>query len=239
MRVKDYSIAFVYFVCYYHTMNKFVKLMTTFVIASFALTGCSTAYSSSSNMPEPTKDVASSQATLEALQWADEIVLKKKAISFNDVYEVQADGVVVGEITGEYFYLLGDTFSFHNSEKNLVAYEGEKFKTFNHGAAIFDYNAEPVGALDEQLSFLVTSWDILDAQDEKIGSAKQNFSLNLKFDVLNAAGEAEYKIEKAFFSLSAQLTITRLSKEPQVPVMNAVWLAAIANEIAEAEEDKE
>lgn len=220
-------------------LNRVVLALTAAAVTIGSFAGCSMAYGdSSTTTPLVTQDAADSEAVLEKLRWADEITLKKKAMSFNDQYEVSADGEKVGEIQGQYIYTLGDTFSLFSTAGNLVASEGEAYRVVKHEAKLYNYNNEPAGRIQEEISFLLTRWTIYDANDEKLGQAEQNFSWTLNFDVKNAEGEPEYTISKAAFSIGAEMTIKRVANEPTVPVMNAVWLAAVANEIAEAEEAK-
>jgi len=221
-------------------LNRITLAVTAAALALAALTGCSMAYGdSASNTPLVTQDVADSDKALDTLRWADEIVLKKKVMSFNDQYEVVADGVPVGEIRGQYIYALGDTYSLFTEAGNLVASEGEGYRVTTHKASLFDYNNQPAGEIRENFSFLLTNWSLYDGEAKEIGKAEQNFGLTLDFAVKNAKGETEYKIKKSMFSFGSEMKITRVTNEPTVPVMNAVWLAAIANEIDEAQQAKD
>lgn len=218
--------------------NRF-KALVGVVLAVSLLTGCSMAYGDRSTVePLVTQDVNDSEAVLETLRWAETIELKKRVVSFNDVYDVIADGEKVGEIRGQYIYALGDTHSFFTENDNLVGSEGEKFRFVTHGAALYDYNNQPIGELSQNFTMFLKNWTILDAEGEEIGEAQGEFSLTLKLNVNNAKGETEYKIERALFSIGAHLTITRVANEPTISVMNAIWLASVNNEIYEAEQAK-
>jgi uncharacterized protein YxjI len=220
-------------------LNRVVLALTAAAVTITSFAGCSMAYGdSSTTTPVVTQDAADSDAVLDTLRWADTIVLKKKAMSLNDQYEVTADGKKVGEIQGQYIYSLGDTYSLFSTAGNLVASEGEAYRVVKHEAKLYDYNNKPAGSIKEDMALLLTRWSIYDSADAKIGQAEQNFSWTLKFDVKNAKGEAEYTISKAAFTIGAEMTIKRVTNEPTVPVMNAVWLAAIANEIDEAQQAK-
>lgn len=221
-------------------LNRIVLAATSAVLALAVLSGCSMAYGeSSSNEPLVTQDVADSEAVLDTLRWADEIVIKKAVMSFNDQYEVIADGVKVGEIQGQYIYLLGDTYSFFSEAGNLVASEGEAYRVINHEAKLYDFNNEDSGSIKENFSLFLMNWSIYDVEGTELGKAEQNFSFTLDFAVKNASGTPEYQIKKSFLSWGAELKITRLTNEPTIPVMNAIWLAAIANEIDEARQAEE
>lgn len=216
--------------------NKHSLSLAAATISLMIFTGCSMAYGdASSQVPLVTQDVADSESALATLRWADEIVLQKAAVSLNDWYAVTADDVPVGEIRGQYIYTLGDTFSLFSEAGNLIESEGEGYRVVNHTAKLYDYNNEPLGEIKENLHLFLTNWTIYDAAGVELGNAQQNVSLVLNFTVKNAAGVDEYQITKTILSMGARITITPLTSEATIPVMNAIWLAAIANELAEAE----
>lgn len=193
----------------------------------------------SSTEPLVTADVQDSERVLETLRFAEKIELKKAAVSVNDVYSVTADGVKLGEIRGQYIYILGDTYSFFSEKGNLVASEGEGYRVVTAEAKLFDFNNEPTGKIKENISWPLTNWSIYNVEDKLIGNAQQNLSLSLDFTVNDETGNPQYKINKNMFSLfGAELSITRIANEATVPAMDAVWLAAITNEIAEAQDAK-
>lgn len=194
----------------------------------------------STTEPLVTGDVEDSEQVLETLRFAEKIELKKAALSVNDVYSVTADGVKLGEIRGQYIYLLGDTYSFFSEKGNLVASEGEDYRILTHEAKLFDYNNEPSGSIKENISWPLTNWSIYGADEELLGDAQQNLNFSLDFTVNDAQGNPQYQINKNMFSMfGAELSVKRLSKEPTVSAMDAVWLAAVANEIAEAQDEKD
>lgn len=213
---------------------------TVALAAALLMSGCSMAYGeNSSTEPLVTADIQDSEQVLETLRFAEKIELKKAAVSMNDVYSVTADGVKLGEIRGQYIYVLGDTYSFFSEKGNLVASEGEAYRVMTAEAKLFDFNNKPSGTIKENISWPLTNWSIFDAEDELIGKAQQNLNWSLDFTVNDPDGDPQYQINKNAFSMfGAELSITRISNEPTVPAMNAVWLAAITNEIAEAQDEK-
>lgn len=220
--------------------NRLISTLAAVAVSLSALTGCSMAYGESSNAePLVTQNVEDSENVLETLRWADEIRLKKAPISFNDQYDVFADDEKVGEIRGQYIYLLGDTFSLFSNADNLVASEAEGYRVVNHKASLYDYNNDPAGEIKEDLSLFLAKWTLYDVDSKSIGKAQQNFNIVLDFTVKNAKGVDEYRIQKTFISIGSELTITRLTSEPNIHAMNAVWLAAIANEIDEARQSED
>lgn len=222
------------------TMKRTLSLTAIFLSTVIALSGCSMAYGDKSTVePTVTQDEADSQATLDTLRFAEVIELKKTAISLNDVYSVKADGEELGEIRGQYIYALGDTYSYFSERGNLVASEGEGFRLVSHEAELYDYLNQPSGSIKENISWPLTNWSIYDSEGERIGNAQQNLNFSLDFTVNDELGNPQYQINKNLFSMfGAELKITRIANEPTVHAMNAIWLAAITNEIAEAEEAK-
>lgn len=206
------------------------------IVSVILLSGCSMAYKNSNVEPIVSSDVADSKAALNSLQWAKEITIQKHVISLNDRYDVEADGVKIGTIQGQYIYGLGDTQSLFTEKGNLVSSEGEGFHFVTHGAALFDYENKPAGELGENFTVLLKNWNFLDAEGVKVGSAQQNINLTLAFTITNKAGEKEYTITKDLLSIGARLKIKRLSNEPTVSAMDVVWLSTISNEIQEAEQ---
>jgi hypothetical protein len=209
-------------------------------MAATVMSGCSMAYGDNSTTePLVTANVEDSQQVLKTLRFAERIDLKKAALSLNDIYSVSADGVEVGEIRGQYIYLLGDTFSLFSEEGNLVASEGEDYRIITAEAKLFDYNNEPAGSIKENISWPLTNWSIYDTEENLVGNAQQNLSLSLDFTVKDFEGNPQYQINKNMFSMfGAELSIKRLSNEATVSAMDVVWLAAIANEITEAQDEK-
>lgn len=204
-----------------------------------ALSACSMSYESSSVEPPPPVDTQDSENTLDMLQQANEIVLQKAAVSFNDSYLVTADEVELGKIQGQYVYLLGDTFSFFTKNGNLVASEGEDYKFITHGATFFNYNNERTGGIKERFSMFLRNWDIVDVEGNVLGEANQRLGFTMSYDVKNATGDVEYTITKSIFSIGSKIAITRVSNEPRIDPMTAIWIAAVGNELDEADEEND
>lgn len=222
--------------CNLYYMNKITRVVTALAVSLTMLTGCSIAYESGKK-PLVSADEADSQAVLMELEEAQEIRLNKKVLSLNDVFEVSADGEQIGEIRGEYIYVLGDTFSLFSEEGNLVGSEGEGFRLTTSNAKLFDWENNPTGEWKENISWPMKKWTLYDTEGEKIAQAKQNLSLALKFTIEDMNNEPQFQVEKSLLSVGSRITITKLAENPTMEAIDALWLAAITNEIDEKEKE--
>lgn len=224
---------------YYERMKlKPVAIIAAALLFS-TLTGCSVAYDNSPATPVVSADTQDSDAVLKKLRWGHEIELKKAVFSVNKSYTVSVDGEEVGELKGQYFPVFGDTFALYSTAGNLVASEGEKLKLPFHGAAFYDYNNVKTGEVHEDLSLIMAHWTVVDAAGKTVGEAKQNFSITMKFTVNDPAGKLQYTVKKDYVSLTgSKLHVIRETNEPTVAATDALFLAAIGNELDEAQDDE-
>lgn len=94
-----------------------------------------------------------------------------------------------------------------------------------------------MGTIERTFNPFLHQYEIKDVDGNLIGSASQNINLVLDIEVKDADGEAEYRITKAFISLTSSLTIDRMVDSPDVDALDAVWIALIANDISEGSGD--
>lgn len=202
-----------------------------------AIAGCSMA-NGGTKEPLVTQDVADSESVIEALEAADRITAKKALLSIGDRWTISADGEKIGEIRGEAIYLIGDTYSLFSTASNLVSSEAEGYRVVHHSAKLYDHSNEPRGEIKQKFAWLLSEYEILNAEGEVRGTAKQNLSFTMSFDVLGKSGAPEYSISKAAFAIGADLTIEAKSKDRSVDAIDALWIAVIASEVEEAEAEK-
>lgn len=210
-------------------MKKFFGFLLAAVVAGSVLTGCS-------STPTETMfsaDVADSQSVITKLEAADEIKLKKAAISFGDKWDVTVDGETVAKIEGRPFYLIGDTYAMYSPAGNFVGAESEKLRLLNHKSDIYDYNGTQTGAISQQFMSLLYTFNLTDVDGKQIGQMKQKFSVGLKGEINNVSGEKVWSFKKELLSFGASITLKR-DAQSDVPAMTAVWMTVIANEISEA-----
>lgn len=202
-----------------------------------ALTGCSMA-NGGTKEPLVTQDVADSESVVTALESADKITAKKAPFSIGDRWTISADGKEIGEIRGEAIYLIGDTYSLFSTAGNLVGSEAEGYRVIHHSAKLYDHSNELRGEIKQKFAWLLSEYEILGADGEVRGTAKQNLSFTMNFDVLGKSGAPEYSISKAAFAIGADLTIEAKSNDRSVDAIDALWIAVIASEVEEAEAAK-
>lgn len=215
-------------------MNKIFHIAASVAVSLAVLTGCSAAYESGVT-PTVSADETDSLEVLSALNEAQEITLEKKVLSLNDVYTVSADDVVVGEIRGQYIYLIGDTFSLFSNEGNLVGSEGEELRVVTNSAELFDWENNPTGEWQEHVSWPMKKWALIDSEGEKVAQANQKLSIALNFTIKDLDDEPQFEIKKSVISIGSRIAITKVAEEPAMEAIDALWLAAITNEIDEGE----
>lgn len=134
--------------------RRLATLATTLALAATAA-GCA-------NTPTatPTADTADSQAALDALNNANEITATKSLFSWGDEWVIEADGNKVGTVTGQAIYAIGDVYSLTTMNGNLVASETEELNAITHTAALYDWNNNPTGTLEERAFALMPTVDI-------------------------------------------------------------------------------
>lgn len=210
-------------------MKKFFTLLAAVLVATFALTGCS----NTSTEKMSTANATDSQSVITALEHAKVIKLKKDFISFGDKWTVTVDDVQVATIEGRPFYLIGDTYSMYSKAGNFVGAETEQLRLINHKSDLYDFNGKQTGAIEQQVISLLYKFKFKDVAGQQVGEMNQNFSLSLSGDIKTMSGEKAWSFKKDLISLGASIKVTR-EAESDIPAINAVWMAVIANEISES-----
>lgn len=177
--------------------------------------------------------------TIKTLDNAKSIHLKKKAFSIGDSWTVEADGEEVATIKGRTLPVLGDTYSMYATDGTFVAAEQEQLKILSGAKAdTYDYEAKKNGTINAQVLSIGYRFNISDKNGNKVGSFKQGLSLMLSGNIYNAQGDSEWKMDKGF-SLGASITLDNQGgKSNKVSALNAIWVATIVNEVAEADSAK-
>jgi len=212
--------------------TKGISALAGAVVLTGILAGCGGV--TATELPPVTKDESDSNAVLQALNTAEIISLKKAAISLGDDWTVSADGEKLAELKGQFIPVLGDTYNMFSNNGNLVATEAEQTFKVMRAATLYDAQNEIRGEIQQKFDPFLSNYTIKDVDGNILGTAEQKFSLTLNFEIKNADGTVEYKVKKAALSLGASLEIERMVEVPAVDAQDAVWMAAIANEAAEA-----
>jgi uncharacterized protein YxjI len=197
----------------------------------FSMTGCGSTVDTSKMV---TANADDSQMTITALEKAQVIKLKKAMFNLGgDYWTVTADDKEVAIIKGQAFKLIGDTYSMYSTAGNFVGAEGEQLRLLHHSAQMYDLNGNKSGVIKEQFNFPLTSFEFTDAAGKKIGKMDQDFALTTSGTAKDTNGADAWSFSKSFFSLGAELTMTRKSQS-KIPAMTAIWTAVIMNEISES-----
>jgi uncharacterized protein YxjI len=196
------------------------------------LTGCGATVA---ELPDATNNVKDSESIIQTLDEAEEINLKKAAISMGDSWDVKVNDENIANMKGQVIPVLGDTYTMYSTDGNVVGSEAQQVAQIMRGATLYDYNNVERGEIEQNLNLLFSKYTITDNQGNTVGTAEQKLSITLNFDIKNAEGEVEYTVSKAAFSWGASLDIERQVDNPDVSAQDAVWLTVIANEVAEAQ----
>ena len=193
-------------------MNTITRRLATLVAAlALAVTAAGCANTPTAT---PTADTADSQATLDAINNANEITATKSLLSWGDEWVIEADGNKVGTVTGQALYSIGDVYSLTTVSGNLVASETEELSAITHTATLYDWNNQSTGTLEERALALMPTVDIhhTDANgiDNITGTATTVFaSLTHQTTIADNTGAEAWNTERAMFTLRTTITITR------------------------------
>ena len=215
-------------------MNAITRHLTT-LVATLALAvtaaGCA-------NTPTatPTADTADSQATLDAINNANEITATKSLLSWGDEWVIEADGNKVGTVTGQAIYTIGDVYSLTTMNRNLVASETEELSAITHTATLYDWNNQPTGTLEERVLALTPTVDIhhpdAHGSDNITGTATTAFaSLTHQTAITDNTGAVAWDTERAMFALQTTITITRNTAGGTVSGIDALMVTLMMSEI--------
>ena len=215
-------------------MNTLTRRLAT-LVATLALAvtvaGCA-------NTPTatPTADTADSQATLDAINNANEITATKSLLSWGDEWVIEADGNKVGTVTGQAIYAIGDVYSLTTTSGNLVASETEELSAITHTATLYDWNNQPTGTLEERVLALTPTVDIIhttsNGSDNITGTATTAFaSLTHQTTIADNTGTVAWNTERHAFTLHTTITITRNNAGGTVTGIDALMVTLMMSEI--------
>lgn len=198
----------------------------------FSTTGCGSSSGSSVSMMTANADDA--QNTVTALNNAKEIKVKKAFITFGgDSWTVTADGKDVGQIKGQAFKIIGDTYSLYSTAGNFVGAESEQYRIVNHTAKTYNFNGQQDGAINQGFSWPLDTYDFIDAKGKKIGSMDQDFAISLSGKAKDTDGNPAWSFSKAAFAFTSEITVKRESSN-KIPALTALWTAVIMSEVSDA-----
>ena len=215
-------------------MNAITRRLATLVAAlALAVTAAGCANTPTAT---PTADTADSQATLDAINNANEITATKSLLSWGDEWVIEADGNKVGTVTGQALYSIGDVYSLTTTSGNLVASETEELNVITHTATLYDWGNQPTGTLEERILTLMPTVDIhhTDANGSYniTGTATTVFaSLTHQTTIADNAGAEAWNTERHAFTLRTTITITRNTAGGIVSGIDALMVTLMMSEI--------
>lgn len=181
---------------------------------------------------ETTKDVSDSQAVVETINNAKEIRATKSWFTWGDEWTIYANGNEVGKVKGKTWPVLGDTYSLYTTKGNLVGSESENPQIISHKAGIYDWNNQETGHLDAEILTFLAKVQVYHG-DTKVGVSQQKFGLTFNTDIKDNNDVTGWKMNRAFFSFTSDLTITKKA-DTEVTGMDALWVSLMMSEIHDA-----
>lgn len=194
------------------------------------------------NSPEvaTTADITDSQATMDAINSAQEIRAERHVFNWGAKWTVYADGQEVGTVQGKNIPVIGDVYSLRTNKGNLVGSESEDTLLLaSHKTGMYDWNNGEIGHLDRIFEFVFMKVGIYHGTEEagtsvKAGSASQELALTLSTTITDTAGNEEWRAERVLYSLVPKITIERASdSDTSVTGMDALWTSLTMSEITE------
>lgn len=215
-------------------MNAITRRLAT-LVAALAL-AATAAGCANTPTATPTADTADSQATLDAINNANEITATKSLLSWGDEWVIEADGQQVGTVTGQALYAIGDVYSLTTMNGNLVASESENFQPITHAATLYDWDNQETGRLEERSVALTPTVDIIHAtsngSNETMGTSTTDFaSLTHQTTITDNAGIVAWNTERHAFTLRTTITITRNTTGGTVTGIDALMVTLMMSEI--------
>ena len=219
-------------------MNMNPRKIGVIVLVVLALAfSCARIMSSNKPTGETTKDVADSQAAVETINNAKEIRATKAWFTWGDEWTIYADNKEVGTVKGKTFPVLGDTYSLYTTKGNLVGSESENPQIISHKASVYDWSNKEIGHLDAEILTFMAQVKVHHG-NTKVGVSQQKFGLTFNTDIKDNNDVTGWKMSRAFFSFTSDLTITKKANT-EVTGMDALWVSLMMSEIHDAKSNSD
>lgn len=173
---------------------------------------------------QQTDDVEASRQVIDRINSAHSLLVKQHRFTVVERWTVSVDGEPVGDITGLYGYLVGQTYSLRTDHSVLVSSIERKPQLINEVAHVYDYNNNDIGRIEQRQEPLFFRYLLIDRNGETVGEMDQKGELTMSAEISNAQGEVEWRMRTAMFSTTHEFTAERLVESPAVSAINAVWL---------------
>lgn len=186
----------------------------------------------------------------EILTESNFINIEKKIFSLKKHFYILVDDVLVGEITGRFMPILGDTLTLKDVHGNIIKSEkqvkrlGTTYgKLFNISlsrlAEINDKNGNITGFIGEERvedMFKINHIQyFFDENTEKIGYAKPNFFMFCKdYKIYDNNKKINYIVDGNIFSLASRYSIL-VQNEENIDVADVIFYTIIEDSIINSE----
>lgn len=171
--------------------------------------------------------------TLEILQNASSIRLKKDFISWGDHWTVYADGEVVGNVHGRPIRML-EVYEFTNTNGVLIASEEENWKIVNATANLKDWQGNQIGRIEQEIFTMLAKLRIYRG-DKQVGAIDQKFDFGMNAQIVGTSNLPQWNLKGKVFTMGADLTLTRATDDASITPMEAIWSSLILYEITSSD----
>lgn len=209
--------------------NKFTAAILALSCA-ITMTACTNSTATTRNAPalSAVDHEAKVEDTLQTLNDASVIRLKKDFISWGDHWTVYADDTAVGYVNGKAIRLL-DVYEFTDMNGVLIASEEENWKVLNATANLKNWQGQQEGRIEQEIFTMLAKLRIYRG-DTQIGTIDQKFDFGMNAQIVNG-DNTEWALRGKVFTAGADLTLTRSHGDTTVTPLEAMWASLILHEI--------
>lgn len=212
-----------------------MKKIFLIFIMMFFLTSCN----------QISKNIISTEDSFNALENSTEMRIEKALISLNASYDVYIDNVKIGNVSGKFINVTGDTFTFKNINGEILSKEKQIKRwgvKLNRSAEICNEDDEIVGYIGEEKIKDLLKWGyrfyFYDKDKIEIAYTKEIFfSLLPKYEIYNLDDELVCTIN-AQFSINNKYEIT-IEENNHLPKDQIIFFTCIIDAIKTSDDNKD
>lgn len=211
-------------------MKRKIASITIALACAFGMSSCLSSTANTQNPPDVSVEKHQSyvEETLDILNRANNIQLKKDIISWGDHWTVYADEKAVGYVNGKPLRFL-EVYEFTNLDGIVIASEEENWKVVNSTANLKDWQGNQTGRIEQEVFSMLAKLHIY-RDDQKIGNIQQKLDLGINAEI-TADNNGEWKLKEKIITVGSNLTLTRLENNTEVTPLEAIWSSLILYEI--------
>lgn len=211
-------------------MRKMLSSITIALACALGMSSCTITTINTSSHPNVSVEEHKSYVdkTLNTLNKAHNIRLKKDVISWGDHWTVYADGEAIGHVHGKPIYFL-EVYEFTNLDGVVIASEEENLKVINATADLKDWQGNQTGSIEQEIISMLAKLRIY-RDNKQVGNIEQKLDLRINAEI-TTNDNAEWKLKGKIVTVGADLTLTRLRSDTEVTPLEAIWSSLILHEI--------